>query len=330
MYLIILSLLNMLVVFFLILNSKKIGNHFSINDKPKKTSIHKRTVPLTGGIILIFPVLSFFYFEYLNNNLFFREFVGLMFISSSFFLIGFFDDRHNLFATTRIFLTLFFITFFFLITHPIFFFEEIYLISLDRKINLGFIFLILMSLIIISLQNALNLIDGINCLLKLFSIFVFISLVFLSDSRLPNSYLFLIIFPLLIMIFFNFKNYFFLGSSGNSLVTILCLYLCFDYNIEFGGNFPFEFYIVIFLIPTIDMLRLFFIRLYTHGKILLKDQNHFHHNLLKKFGTIYANIFYLSICFFPVLVIKFSSMNYFMCIILTSFLFFSCNYFIKK
>ena len=84
------------------------------------------------------------------------------------------------------------------------------------------------------------------------------------------------------MIFFNFKNYFFLGSSGNSLVTILCLYLCFNFNKEFSGNFPFEFYIIIFLIPTIDMLRLFFYQIYTHGKILLKDQNHFHHNLLKK------------------------------------------------
>ena len=107
MKLIILSLLNIVVVSFLIINSQKIGNYFSINDKPKRNSIHKRTVPLTGGIILIFPVIFFFYIEYLNNNLLIREFLGLTFISSSFFLIGFFDDRHNIPPITRIFLILF-------------------------------------------------------------------------------------------------------------------------------------------------------------------------------------------------------------------------------
>ena len=54
MYLIILSFTKHTCCILFNLNSKKIGNHFSINDKPKKTSIHKRTVPLTGGIILIF------------------------------------------------------------------------------------------------------------------------------------------------------------------------------------------------------------------------------------------------------------------------------------
>lgn len=330
MNIVFLSFINIVIVFYLIINSKKIANFFLINDKPKKTSVHKKAVPLTGGIILIFPVLSFFYFEYLANNLYLREFVGLIFISNIFFLIGFFDDRNNLFAITRIFLLLFSVIIFFLITHPTFFFEEIYLISLDKKINLGFLFLILMSLIIILLQNALNLVDGINCLLKLFSIFVFISLILLSNKYILDNYLLLIILPLVIMIIFNSKNYFFLGSSGNSLVTILCLYICLNYNVEFDGNFPFENYIIIFLIPTIDMLRLFIIRLYTHGKILLKDKNHFHHNLYKKFGTFNANFFYLSICFFPVLIIKFFSINYFLCIILTIFLFFFCNYLVKK
>ena len=141
--------------------------------------------------------------------------------------------------------------------------------------------------------------DGINLQLIIYTLFVF--LIFILKGFLPIFFILLSI-CLIFLGILNFKNKIFIGDGGCYLISYL-IGCTFIYQYKNFDNFLFgdEIFIIL-LIPAIDMLRLFVVRILKKKHPFKGDLNHLHH-LVNKFVknkniTIMITIF---LCVLPVL-----------------------------
>ena len=119
-------------------------------------------------------------------------------------------------------------------------------------------------LCVLCLVNALNLADGIN---GLAIGIIFFWLIYLNNIYINNidNLVYFIIFTNLFLIFFhNYNGKHFLGDAGSlmfsSFIAFLTIYL---HNLNIKNptyQISAESIVIIFMIPIIDMLRLFFER----------------------------------------------------------------------
>ena len=79
---------------------------------------------------------------------------------------------------------------------------------------------------------------------------------------------------------------------------------------------------LIFLIPGLDMLRLFILRISNKKSPFAGDTNHFHHYLLKKFYLHKIIIIYLSLILWPFIFIQFYKIKYSLIFLIQAIIFF--------
>ncbi len=275
-FFLILSLIFFNLILYLKIDS--ISNFFVLFDKPdRKLKRHLKQASLVGGsIILVNIYLIIFLLKLMDiNNLIFEDnfvYASILLITL-FYFVGLIDDLKNLTPNLKL---LFLILSIVLV---IYLFPEIKLeqikISFLQKIyyfnEYSTVFIILSFLL---LANAMNMFDGINLQLILFSIFV-LSL-FIFKGFIPIFFVLLSI-PLIFISILNFKGKVFLGDNGAFLLSAL-LGCAFIYQYKNFENFFYgdEIFIIL-LIPSIDMLRLFFLRLKNKGNPFKGDLNHLHH-----------------------------------------------------
>ena len=153
---------------------------------------------------------------------------------------------------------------------------------------------ILTIFIIVAIINAINFIDGIDGLAISAVIFFIVSFEFFANNTSPfYSLSQIIVISLLPLYYFNFKNNnkVFLGDSGSlflgSLVSVYTIYILNnDYIIKEAYDLNKIIYVFsILTYPIIDMIRVFFIRIYRKRSPFLADKNHIHHLLIKKFQS---------------------------------------------
>jgi len=266
-----------LINFYLILKFNKI-NLFKLNiDYPDyNRKIHTKPVALAGGLIIIINI--FFLYIYLilfkKQTVDFSFFFGCLMI----FTFGFLDDKHKLSYNSKfIFLSLIFGISFFLDKNLRV--SELYIESIDKTININnfsFFFTIFCFLL---LSNALNMFDGINCQCITFSIILFSYLLTLQNQLLIISLVLVLIFTL----YLNSKNLIFLGNSGSYLLSyIISHQIIYFYNSKFIRSI--EEIFILLMVPGVDMLRVFFKRLYDKKNPFKPDKIHLHHFLLDRYG----------------------------------------------
>ena len=134
--------------------------------------------------------------------------------------------------------------------------------------------------------NALNLMDGINGLASGFASLWTLCLSLLSNGETKT---FLLLFS--IFMFVNtyniIKNKYFLGDSGSLFLGILIgLITIFTYNNLLLVNIlmPVEKIFIFFMIPGVDMFRLFLFRLRRGKNPFSGDLDHLHHRMLRYFS----------------------------------------------
>jgi UDP-GlcNAc:undecaprenyl-phosphate GlcNAc-1-phosphate transferase len=128
----------------------------------------------------------------------------------------------------------------------------------------------------------MNLIDGIDGLCILISI---ILLAWLIKSFQNSEALYiLIIISFIYILYFNLKKNIFLGNSGSLFIGCLIgLSVILNYNIEISKvNSPVENIFIAFMLPGLDMLRVFAERIFKKKNPFLADRSHLHYLLLDK------------------------------------------------
>ena len=287
-------ILSLILTVLIIRNRIFLGKKSSLIDIPNKNKIHEVPVYLFGGPI-IFLILLIFLIEQFDVAIFYSyQFLYIF----SFFILGLIDDKVNLNSGYKILFVILF-------SSTLMFFDESFLIHkifLDISNNefyFGKLKIPVTLFCILLLYIAMNMSDGINCLLITFSILT----IFILNIMIFNSTISLfdiaILFSLIILFYLNYKNIIFLGNSGASLLASYFIYKLISTN-YFSQIDVFE-VISIFIIMGIDMVRLVIIRIFKQKNPFDRDLNHFHHLLLKKNNLFLTVIFYLILSFGPII-----------------------------
>jgi UDP-GlcNAc:undecaprenyl-phosphate GlcNAc-1-phosphate transferase len=269
----------------MILFWRKISKFYNVYDYPDfYRKIHKTPISLLGGFYITFNFFLLFLAEYFieqeAQNIFFskKDFfllnIGLIF----FFILGYFDDKKSINANLKLFLII-------IITLSAVYLDkdlklEILNFSfLSEVIRISYFSLIVTVLCFALFINALNMLDGINCQVATYVIFILI--VFITKGALVNLSLLFILF-LLIFLVLNYQNKIYLGDSGSLVLgfAISCFFIK-TYNIQ--HSFYADEIFLIMSIAGYELLRLFFSRIFLRKHPFTADQNHIHHLLLKKF-----------------------------------------------
>ena len=280
---------------------ENISKSLSIIDKPDgKLKKHEKPVSLLGGfVILVNLYMVSFLINLLNLDylIFKNHFIMIILILSTlFYLIGILDDLKNLDPNLKLFLIIISIGF------STYLFPELNLklikISfLDKNFyfnNFSFFFTILSFALLL---NALNMFDGINLQLILFTSFIYF--LFIFKGFVPIFFILLLI-PMSVLAFLNLRNKIFLGDGGAYIIGAI-IGSTFIYQYKYFENFLYgdEIFLIL-LIPAIDMLRLFIVRIFKKQHPFKGDLNHLHHivNSFIKNKNL-TILITLSLCIFP-------------------------------
>ena len=281
--------------FILFLNNKKIASVFNLYDKPDDNrKIHKFNVPITGGIIIIINIFLILIFQLLNLdyllnlNVFFSKQDFLIFFISLIlvFLIGFFDDKFKITATKKFSVMIILFLFIIIFSNDLLI-KEIKVSFLQNSYFLNnYVSIIWTLLCFLLFVNALNMFDGINYQVTIYSILICIFFI------LNDYYIFFFIILKMSLIFFLILNHYnraFLGDSGSYLLGFIFSYFFIKFYNQ--TNLINTDQIVLFMIiPGLDLMRLFIYRIYKGNYPFTPDRNHLHHILLLKNNLIITNI----------------------------------------
>jgi len=284
---------SLVVSYFISIKSFDLGKKLSLLDIPdNKIKNHKNKTPLLGGIIIFIFIILYFLF----NFSFFYEKLSFLIFLLFFFILGIFDDINNISSYKRLSLTFFFLLIYLVFDNKILI-KNIYFETFNKNISLHFGFLYIFSyfftiLSISLLKNAINMIDGVdgNCIL----ISIFFILIF-NVLGLNNNFFYLLTIILTLLLFFNLKNYLFLGNSGSYLLGAIIGYEILENN-SINSSISAEKIFLILLIPGVDMLRLFCERIFKKKNPFEGDKKHLHHYIRKKITK--NKIFFLLISIF--------------------------------
>ena len=290
--------LPLIIIYFLVKNRNSIGKYLHVLYHPNKDKIHVLTTPLIGAFgLVLFSIIIIFLLpiNYFNNIT-----IIIFVYSYIFFLVGYIDDRVNLNAYLKLLISIIILIIAIYFTE-IFVLKKIYVEVLNKYFFLDKTAIIFSILCILLLINSLNLIDGINGLASGFSTLWLICLSFLVTENIRILLLFLSFF-MIINTYQIIKGKYFLGDSGTLFLgSLISLMTIFTYNTLLSQNIiiSIEKIFIFFMIPGIDMFRLFISRLFNKNDPFKKDLTHLHHLIIKQFSlhqtlTIYLFLFILT------------------------------------
>tara|TARA_B110000003_G_scaffold263101_1_gene286408 strand:- start:2514 stop:3512 length:999 start_codon:yes stop_codon:yes gene_type:complete len=269
-------------LFFLYL-IKKISYQYSLYDFPNDRKLHQKPTCYLGGALFFFS--NFFYLVFFRTFLFESHFLiynlshifSLIFVASLIFFAGLLDDKVDLdpLKKTIILLTL--------ISSAVLIDDKLLITKLNFELiennfnlkNFSIFFTILCIYIFI---NACNMYDGADLQLGIYFLIIIIYLAIKSNYFHIFTPL---LIPLLIFLYANFKKIFFFGNNGSHFLSyVLAIFIIKFYNDEILISV--EEVIIIMLIPVLDLIRLFFMRVLNNKNFFEPDLNHIHHILIKK------------------------------------------------
>lgn len=285
-----------------------------------------RKIPLIGGLYILINV-NLIYFMVYNFSLNINEYNNLfhiLIISNLYFIIGYFDDKLNLSPSPKAFVFII-ITLVALYNHNYLILEKLKFSFISDDINLDIFSKFFSLFCVFVFLNALNMFDGINGHSGTYIIFVM--LVFYGYT---GDYIYLIInLSMIIFLIFNLKNKFFIGNSGIFFLGVL---ISFNFiNLYNQGSIIYadEIAIIMFL-PGLDLIRLFFVRIFNKKNPFSRDHNHWHHIVSKKFGNNKTLMISSIIFSLPFIVLKLINISNFYIILIASVIYFTVIKVCKK
>lgn len=156
---------------------------------------------------------------------------------------------------------------------------------------------ILTIFIIIAIINAFNFIDGLDGLA--ISVFITFILSYEFFSKFNTSFTslsYILIIAIVPLYYFNFrkKKKVFLGDSGSLFLGgLVSVYVVDILSVNYIIKPIFDVHKLVFIIsilsyPIIDLIRVFFLRIYKGSSPFIADKNHIHHFLVSKFKNHFS------------------------------------------
>ena len=256
---------------------------YDVPDNVRKK--HKIRVSVFGGAIiqinLIFLLIFILIFDiefskFIQNN---RNLFCIFIVSFLIFLIGIFDDMLLIKNKTK-FLGLSLLVYLALLIDNDLLITSLKFYFFNRDILLLNFSIFFTLLCILTFMNSFNFMDGIDLLCGTYALCIFIIFFYLTKSIIFLP----IIFSLVLFCFLNYKKIIFLGDAGALLISFLIsIFIIKIYKLNL---IYIEQILILFIIPILDNMRVFFIRFINKCSILKPDNNHLHHLLNIKFSSL--------------------------------------------
>lgn len=315
-------IISLITSYAIFINSNFISQKLRIIDLPDENSINRLPTPKTGGIIILAVLLIEFLISSINGFeiLNFIEFIIIL----SIFIIGLVDDIFDIKPILRIIL-LTIISIVLLKSNEVFLIKDLQFKNFNNTdIFLNEYALIFTIFCIVVFCNSFNFVDGINGLaISLGILWILLTPIDIFEKILTITSLFFILIN-------NLRNKIFLGNSG-SLILSFYISIKFISNYNENGFLLADQIFVCFLIPGLDLIRLFFERISKNRSPFSGDLNHLHHLLFKYFSSTYkALFFYLILVSIPVAISIFSNLKSLYILIGTTILYFTTIFYFKK
>ena len=322
-----------LFFYFIIFNyKKKISLFLGTIDYPKdKRKIHKIPTPKTASysvaVTLMIILINNFIFNFLS-----KDFNTIIISSLIVFVVGLVDDKFNLNAYKKLFL-ISLIVIISIIISPDILITKFYSDTFDAYIYLEKFSLAFTILCILLLINSFNLIDGINGLALSVLITWFIYFIYIFHADL-NIHFYIILFILILSFFHNYFGLHFLGDSGSLMLSYFFGFLTIKLmNLDIENPkylISCELFFLMFMIPGVDMFRLFLERIFRKKDPFIADNNHFHHILIKKHSLKKTLFIYLFLINFPIILFLYYKINALVLISLSIFVYAIILFIYKK
>lgn len=290
-----------LLVFFCVsfyLNFKLIKKTINLYDNPDTLrKLHHKPILLGGGILFFLSLIIIFLVEifFVEKNLFKNNFELLSIILGSifFFLLGLFDDKYNIAPITKLVLSIIFLYLVINIDNDLQI-KEIRTSFLNSNYLLNDLSIFFTITCILIFINAFNLFDGID--LQSGSYFLIISIInFLYFKNLIFLYLAI---PTILFLILNWKKEIFLGDNGTLLLSFLISYFSIkNYNEYLIDS---DLILIYMIIPGIDMIRLFVLRIFSGKSPFEPDRKHLHHYLADIYSVYIANLMLTILILIPI------------------------------
>ena len=292
-----------------------LAKKYRILDFPDKVrKKHKKPIPLAGGLALIIflMICMFFYFIVFKNYKIYLvvSFFLLLFIV----LIGIYNDVFNTSPLIRLILSSIIIFLFINIdskyipeNHQILL-KNLNFFFLNHNYILNYFYSIFFTtLCFLLLQNAFNMIDGINGLALFFAIIWSLLLIKYSNIEFFSYIIFSLICFLILFLFYNIKNKAFLGDGGNYGISFLISTITIAVYNDSNNQIFVESIFLWFFIPGVDMFRVFILRLLKKNNPFSPDRSHLHYILLDNIGYKKTMLFFILVVSISIFIAEFYS-----------------------
>lgn len=282
-------LLSFILTYLLVPLNIKFSRKFKLIDYPHERGIHKKEIPLAGGLSFAIPILILQILLYFNYKLFgFEKAIGLQILKlaiGSFFILilGYLDDKRKFTARYKlVFQIIIIIAMYFmgfrmtLLTNPF-----------GEGINLGLLSFPMTIVWFIFVINAFNLIDGID---GLAAGIVVITTAVLSAVSIVFSNQLIALLALIIMgsnlAFLRYNFYpaqIFMGDTGSLFIGFNIAAISIFGASQFKGitTMTLLIPITVLIIPISDTIMAIFRRIKRKKNIFQADKEHIHHKLLE-------------------------------------------------
>jgi UDP-GlcNAc:undecaprenyl-phosphate GlcNAc-1-phosphate transferase len=289
----------------------KIAQRLGVVDHPgsQEHKYHAAPTPLVGGLVALPPAIAILLLQFFQEGIssaHAASYFALAFATLSSLIVGFLDDRRHIPALLRLMICsgIFGVA---ISIRPDFVVSALDLQGLSFKIELGLLAIPFSVFCLLAFQNAVNMADGRNGLVGGVAIIWLLALLSYGWHPLTLAIVSLTI-GLFIALGANLGGRLFLGDAGTygigAFVGIATIWL----HRSNVGLHTLD-VVIMFMIPVLDMARLFVFRTFQGRHPFSADHNHLHHYLDRSIGWTYGRKIYYALVACPILISRLQLMD---------------------
>ena len=280
----------------------KIALRLGVIDHPgaQEHKAHAAPTPLVGGLVALPPAIAILLLQFFQvgmSSAHAASYLALAFATLSSLIVGFFDDRRHIPALFRLIICsgIFGLA---ISIRPEFVVSALDLQGIGLKIELGLLALPFSVFCLLGFQNAVNMADGRNGLVAGMAIIWLLTLLSYGWHPLTLAIVSLTI-GLFIALGANLGGRLFLGDAGTyGIGAFVGLATIWAHRSNIGLHTIDV--VIMFMVPVLDMARLFVFRIFHGRHPFSADHNHLHHYLDRSIGWAYGRIVYYALVACPI------------------------------
>lgn len=299
------SLYAVLVSVVLCQFAKQIGAFLGLLDHPSQIKLHREPTPVMGGVALmavLLPLTPIFMALFEPEGIGNRALTVIVGATVLMAALGAYDDRVHLRATLRLAaaMAIFLVA---MLVENHFVIDRLSITGMGSSFTIPLpIALALSCLIHVGFVNSVNMTDGKNGLVISLCLIWMLALLAVGPIGLV-----IVLLPLIqmlgVLLVYNLRGRLFLGDGGtyglSAFLSLVSVYVYRTSEVVLRADQL----AVYFLVPGLDMLRLFFARALRGQSPFAGDRQHFHHLLERRFGWQRGLAVYLTLVAVPILAV---------------------------